>query len=249
MTETSNLIAGPRRLACLLLTAGTLLALFSLVSGPADAAQPNSVLNRIAAGTQQTLTSVPIPTSIAPALTNHPGDFGGSISHIYGAYTADGSPPVVVVDHTATLVVPGNDPSKAKPQLSFCDTYAGTGTPNGTGIDSSCASLPSGKSESVAPALVIPDWPTAGQQVYVWGHLPTKVQYVTYSFQKRDRVWATPINGTVVLSVRRPAAFDGSYAVWHSAPFPLLRAYDAKGHLVAEQYAPRIGGDRVPKVH
>jgi hypothetical protein len=83
----------------------------------------------------------------------------------------------------------------------------------------------------------------------VWGHLPAKVKYVTYSFKKRDRVWASPINGTVVLSVPRPAAFDGSYAVWHTAPFPLLRGYDINGHLLVEQYAPRIDGDRVPKVH
>jgi hypothetical protein len=249
MTETSNLIVGARRSPFLLFTTCTFLALVGLGSGSAYAAQPSSVLKQIVAGTQQTLTSVPIPANIAPALKNRPGDLGGSIAHIYGTFTANGGPPVVVSDHTTTLVVPGHDPSKARPQLSFCDTYAGTGTPNGTGIDSSCAPLPSGKSEAAAPALVIPDWPTAGQQVYVWGHLPAKVKYVTYSFQKRDRVWASPINGTVVLSVPRPAAFDGSYAVWHTAPFPLLRAYDVNGHLLAEQYAPRIGGDRVPKVH
>jgi hypothetical protein len=42
--------------------------------------------------------------------------------------------------------------------------------------------------------------------------------------------------------------FDGNYQQWSSAPFPLLRALNADGQVIAKTYAPRISGDNVPPV-
>jgi len=70
----------------------------------------------------------------------------------------------------------------------------------------------------------------------VWSHLPKTVQTVTYSYQGRDRTWVTPVEHTALVAVPRPPAFDGSYAQWHSAPFPLLQSYDAHHHLGRAQH-------------
>ena len=165
------------------------------------------------------------------------------------AFTVDGSPMVGTGDKSRTTVVPGQPLSTARTAYAACVFYAGTGLPNGTGIDSDCEPTSEASAATRSPVLLIPGWPTHGVDVYVWSHLPQAVQTVTYSYQGHDRTWVTPIDHTALVSVPRPPAFDGSYEQWHSAPFPLLQAYDAHHHLVAAHYAPRVGGDIVPKVH
>ena len=164
------------------------------------------------------------------------------------AFTVGDSPMVGTGDKSRSTVVPGQSLSTARTARAACVYYAGTGAENGTGIDSSCDPLSGGSAGTRSPVLLIPDWPEQGTDVYVWSHLPSSVRIVTYSYRGQDRTWVAPIDATAVLSVPRPPAFDGSYRQWHSAPFPLLRAYDAHHHLVVAQYAPRIGGDVVPRV-
>jgi len=164
------------------------------------------------------------------------------------AFTVGGSPMVGTGDKSTTTVIPGQPLSTARTTHSACVFYAGTGLLNGTGIDTVCDPLSGGSAETRSPVLLIPDWPTQGVDVYVWTHLPRSVHIVTYSYQGHDRTWVAPVDNTALVSVPRPPAFDGPYEQWHSAPFPLLQAFDAHRHLVTAHYAPRIGGDTVPKV-
>jgi hypothetical protein len=165
-----------------------------------------------------------------------------------GAFEIENSPPFVVADQSSPpLLKPGEPVSKAYRTLSSCVVYEGTGEPNGTGIDSSCNPLKKATQSNVA-IQIIPDWPSKGSQLYVWAHLPASVKVVTYSFEGKDRAWVVPTNGSAALLVPRPAAFDANYGVWNMAPFPVLKAFDAKGRLISTEDAPRIGGDRVPTV-
>jgi hypothetical protein len=166
-----------------------------------------------------------------------------------GAFEVDDSPPFVVADQSSPpLLKPGEPASKAYRTLSSCVVYEGTGERNGTGIDSSCNPMKRSTQSNVA-IQIIPDWPTKGFQLYVWAHLPARVQVVTYSYAGKDRAWVVPTKGSAALLVARPAAFDANYGVWNKAPFPVLRAFDSQGRLIATEDAPRIGGDRVPTVH
>lgn len=199
-----------------------------------------------AAGPEQAVVQIPVPPNFVRAMANQPATGAVLIPGSEFAYTVDGGSPIGIEEVSRSLVVPGHPLSSARTVLSIGVWYIGTGGMNGTGYDG--GDLPLGPTGSVAtPIDVIPDWPTTGVQVYAWVHLPPSVKYVTYSFQGGDRTWVSPIRGTALLSVPRPAAYDGDYATWHTAPFGLLRAYDASGHLVAQQYAPRIGGDSVPR--
>jgi hypothetical protein len=95
---------------------------------------------------------------------------------------------------------------------------------------------------------LVRDWPSPGKQLYAWSHLPIGTKVVTYSYRGKNRAWVVPIHDTAVFLVPRPAAFDGSYAVWHRAPFPVMKAFNAEGHLIAEENAPRVAQDNVPHV-
>jgi len=165
-----------------------------------------------------------------------------------GAYATDGSPTVVVADQSSTLVQPGQALSTAHKVFTSCVIYLGTGQ-NGTGIDSICVPIRLNDRSTSVALNVIAGWPAHGSQLYVWTHLPAAATVVSYAYKGRDRVWVMPVHGTALMLVPRPAAFDGDYAQWHTAPFPLMKVYNAKGHVIAQQYAPRIAGDSVPRAH
>jgi hypothetical protein len=229
----------------------------TLMTGCASSAnaQPKSHPTRHAArstkeelvGTEETMTSV-VPSPDMVRMMQTSTQSSKAIPGTTHVYSVEESPPVAVMATTAMLVTPGQPVSSARTSDSSCVSYQGTGLMNGTGWDSSCTPLSIRSIQSKSPALIIPDWPAKGNQVYAWTHLPSHVKYVTYSYKGMDRTWVEPVNGTALLSVPRPAAFDGDYAQWHSAPFGLLRAVAADGRLVEEQYAPRISGDDVPKI-
>ncbi len=208
-----------------------------------------SPLGQLLASQEQTVREI-VPSGDIARVMAMRDPIGGStpVPGSDHAFTVDGSPMVGIGDKSRTTVVPGQPLSTARTAYAACIFYAGTGLPNGTGIDSSCAPVSDGSARTGSPVLLIPGWPTPGVDVYVWSHLPQTVRTVTYSYQGHDRTWVNPVDHTALVSVPRPPAFDGSYEQWHSAPFPLLQAYDAHHHLVAAQYAPRVGGDTVPKV-
>ena len=207
-------------------------------------------LGHLLASQEQTVQEIVPSGDIARVMAMRDSILGSSpVPGSDHAFTVAGSPMVGAGDTSRTTVVPGQALSTARTVYSACVFYAGTGLPNGTGIDSDCEPVSDGSARTGSPVLLIPGWPTPGVDVYVWTHLPQTVQTVTYSYQGRDRTWVTPVDHTALVSVPRPPAFDGSYEQWHSAPFPLLQSYDAHHHLVAGQYAPRVGGDTVPKVH
>lgn len=207
-------------------------------------------LGQLLASNEQTVREIAPSGDIARVMAMRDSFTGSSpVPGSEHAFTVGGSPMVGTGDKSTTTVVPGRALSTARTAYAACVYYAGTGLANGTGTDSTCEPMSNGRARTRSPVLLIPDWPTRGVDVYVWTHLPHTVQTVTYSYRGHDRTWVTPVDHTALVSVPRPPAFDGTYAQWHSAPFPLLQAYDVHRHLVAAQYAPRIGGDTVPKVH
>jgi len=195
---------------------------------------------------------VPVaPPAFMAVFSPRPGSLQQSVvdEGAEGAFEIDNSPPFVISDQSSPpLLKPGQPESKGYKVLSSCVTYQGTGSPNGTGTDSACNPLKSATQTNV-PIEIIPDWPTKGSQIYVWSHLPASVKYVTYSYVGKDRVWVSPVKDAAAVLVPRPAVFDGNYGVWNKAPFPKLKAFTSRGHLVAVEDAPRIGGDKVPVIH
>jgi hypothetical protein len=204
-------------------------------------------LDLASAGSHQSVVQVVVPTDFSRAMNEQPGIGETPIPGTEFAFEVNGSPPIAVGEESASLVLPGRPVSSARTYRSFGVWYMGTGLMNGTGIDGQQLRIGS-SGTAASPVGIISDWPTKGEQLYAWARLPTRVKYVTYSYEKADRTWVFPVHGAALLLVPRPAAFDGDYATWHSAPFPLLTAYDAAGRIVEQQYAPRIGGDNVPKV-
>jgi hypothetical protein len=193
---------------------------------------------------------VPIPSFMTAFMSAGPEGFRSSLvdRSDEGAYAIGSSPVFVIGDQSSPkLLKPGQPESKAYRVLGSGLFYLGTGGDNGTGIEASNEPLKSAKSTDI-PINVVPDWPTKGFQLYVWAHLPTSVKIVTYSYSGTDFNWVTPVKHAAAVLVPRPAVFDGNYGVWNKAPFPEMKAYNARGKLVAAEDAPRIGGDRVPKV-
>jgi hypothetical protein len=212
--------------------------------------ESTSSLGHLPASQEQTVEEIAPSGDIARVMAMRDSILGSSpVPGSDHAFTVAGSPMIGTGDKSRTTVVPGQPLSTARTAYSACVFYAGTGLPNGTGIDSDCEPVSDGSARTGSPVLMIPGWPTPRVDVYVWSHLPQAVQTVTYSYQGHDRTWVTAVDHTALVSVPRPSAFDGSYEQWHSAPFPLLQSYDDHHHLVAAQYAPRVGGDIVPKVH
>jgi len=115
-----------------------------------------------------------------------------------------------------------------------CIFYAGTGLPNGTGIDSSARRCRMGV-QTGSPSADS-GWPLQGGCLRLvspaadrsTSRIPTRSR-PTWVIRSTTRHWCRA----------RPPAFDGSMNN-ALAPFPLLQAYDAHHHLVAAQYAPRV---------
>jgi hypothetical protein len=208
--------------------------------------QPKPAFDLASAGPEQVVTPTPLPQEWLAAMGNQPAIGSTVVPGTEFGFTVNGSPLIGFEENTRTLVTPGQPLSSARTQLYAQLNYIGTGGMNGTGFDGGSSLLGSPGSR-VSPIQVIPDWPTVGRQVLAWVHLPPTVTHVTYSLRGKDRTWVRPTQGTALLSVPRPAAYDGDYATWHTAPFALMQAFDIRGHLVAQQYAPRIAGDNVPK--
>jgi hypothetical protein len=95
-------------------------------------------------------------------------------------------------------------------------------------------------SDTGAPASVwrADDWPTPGQQVYAWPHLPSATAFVTYEFDGVRR-WQRPVWNTAAFVVPRPPRFVVPLTEDVSdAPPQVFRAYDARGELLAETTYP-----------
>jgi len=242
-------------------------SLFKRLVTPSKGTTPSSVVPATSGGTT---TSSLVPTTVTPTTQGLPQSvvgaeqslvamtvptwfgytsghkFNSSCSTVVGqplAFSVGDSPPFIVFHESMTARTPRCpvNPVVALPISPYLE-YEGNGGLAGTGYDTNSGSP--GTVEGTATSLfLVPDWPVAGQQVYVWADLPSDVRYVTYSFQGQDLAWVIPQSGIAAFLVPRPAAFDGSYAVWHTAPFPIVTAYNASGQQLAQEKAPRIGGD------
>lgn len=176
-----------------------------------------------------------------------PGQLGGEVEApgkvVAGTehgFTVDGTPTFVVAD-----VTPRSSPSgpPGATGLTSGSTLTAPLEGDSGGGTSFLGRSPKGVVLRGSPVQILADWPTPGKQLYVWTHLPKGTAFVTYSYKGATLAWQSPVSGTIALLVPRPAAFDGDYATWHSAPLPLLRAYDTAGHLVTKLDAPRIAND------
>jgi hypothetical protein len=205
---------------------------------PATVTTTSQGLPQSVVGTEQSLVSVAVPTWFAYTTPS-------PCSTVLGqpvAFNVGDSPPFIVFHESMSARTPRCpiNPVVPSPNFAWLE-YVGNGLA-GTGYDGSAGSP--GTVEGTATSLFIIDpWPVAGQQVYVWADLPSDVRYVTYSFQGQDLAWVRPQSGVAAFLVPRPAAFDGSYAVWHTAPFPIVTAYNASGQQLAQEKAPRVDGD------
>lgn len=209
--------------------------------------RPSPTLDLANVGPEQVVVQVPLPPNFIRAMGDEPAMGTTVVPGTEFGYTVNGSSLIGVEEYSASLVLAGHPLSSARTYLSANVEYIGTGAMNGTGYDGGSSRIGS-TGPAASPIQVIADWPKVGNQVFAWLHLPPSVKYVTYSYQGGDRTWVRPTQGTALLAVPRPAAYDGDYATWHTAPFALLQAFDANGHLIEQQYAPRISGDDVPKV-
>jgi hypothetical protein len=168
------------------------------------------------------------------------------------SFTVDGSPTFEVAD-----VTPGSRSPLTASASTTTGTgewteeaalfYVGVGGTSGTGGDATLTPLAPPSAVTGSPVQVLPNWPVPDKQLYVWTHLPTGTTYVTYTYQGDTLAWQGPVSGTIALLVPRPATFDGNYATWHSAPLPVITAYNTNGQVITQVKAPRIGGDD-PKV-
>lgn len=199
----------------------------------ARSAPPPSTVPAGIAGTEEVLEPA-VPPSGWVAVGTGPMDCRFGVPE---AYTVSGSPTFVVADWG-----PSSGGFGCGQQDRVDVTYAGNGLGNGTGIDSEPGAAVNlgGTTTSIG---VIPDWPVQGQQIYVWGDLPASVAYVTYAYQSGDLTWERPVDGTAAVLVPRPTAYDGDYATWHTAPFPVFTAYTADGTEIGTIEGPRIAGD------
>ena len=211
---------------------------------PATVTPTSEGLPQDVTGVEQSLLAVSVPTWFVKEYETATAQQRLSTSACFTmvgqplAFSVGDSPSFIVWNGSLTPlkpVCPSNPPIAA-----YLD-YVGNGLA-GTGYDGGSGS-PGTVEGTATSLLLIENWPVAGQQVYVWADLPSDVSYVTYSFQGQDLAWVRPQSGVAAFLVPRPAAFDGSYAVWHTAPFPIVTAYNASGQQLAQEKAPRGAGD------
>ena len=211
---------------------------------PATVTPTSQGLPRDVTGVEQSFRAVPVPswfvnTEEKAAIQRQPGQMG--------CLTMVGQPLAFSVGNSPTFIVWNGSLTAFKPvcpshpHIATYLEYEGNGLA-GTGYDGVSGS-PGTVEGTATTLLLIPDWPAAGRQVYVWADLPSDVAYVTYSYEGRDLTWVRPQRGVAAFLVPRPAVFDGSYAVWYTAPFPLVTAYNADGVQLAREKAPRVDGD------
>lgn len=186
-------------------------------------------------GSEQSLDAVAVPTWFR---------YTSRCSTVVGqplAFSVGDSSPIVVWHGSMSARKPMCPTIPVSAPVSANVEYEGNGLA-GTGYDGVAGS--SGTVAGTATSLfLIAPWPVAGQQVYVWAYLPSDIAYVTYSFEGKDLAWVKPQSGVAAFLVPRPAAFDGPYAVWHTAPFPIVTAYNTSGQQLAQERAPRVDGD------
>jgi hypothetical protein len=96
---------------------------------------------------------------------------------------------------------------------------------------------------SFKSVFMLANQPAVGEQTYWLPHLPSNAAVVSYQYPGAVRYWERVVDGTVAFVVPRPAAYDGDFATWHTAPLAAITAYDASGQVIAQTTAPRIGGD------
>jgi hypothetical protein len=211
---------------------------------PATVTPTSEGLPQDVTGVEQSLLAVPVPSWFANRYETAAAQRWWSS---FGCFTMVGQPLAFSVGDSPSFIVwngsitPLKPVCPSNPPIAAYLEYVGNGLA-GTGYDGTAGS-PGTVEGTATSLLLIENWPVAGQQVYVWADLPSDVSYVTYSFQGQDLAWVRPQSGVAAFLVPRPAAFDGSYAVWHTAPFPIVTAYNASGQQLAQEKAPRIGGD------
>lgn len=192
----------------------------------------------VVTGVEQVMTPARIPSFFPPA--GKVGPWTAMPGRLH-SFTVAGSPPFVVFDGTANPA--GVAPSRPAPVSSVVSYDMTIHTSGGFGVQAEGIPLEASARSARPTVFVIPDWPANGLQGYVWSHLPAGTAYVTYSWQA-VRYWERPVDGVAGFFMARPAVFDGpTYADWHSAPIPVLRAYDQAGVEVGRVFAPRLAGD------
>jgi hypothetical protein len=189
------------------------------------------------AGDEQSLSASPPPFDI----DNHLARISGQtvIAGTSHSFTVAGSPAF----ETALVITQqrGVSGRPAGPRVEAYGLYwIGVGGLSGTGGDGGFLPV---NATTESPVEIIAGWPQSDQQLYVWPSIPAGTAYVTYTYQNRTLFWERPSAGIVALLVPRPTAFNGNYSTWHTAPLPVLSAFDKQGRLLQQVEAPRIGGD------
>lgn len=194
-------------------------------------------------GDEQHITEVQIPAFATDTLRMPHGQWE-VVDGTMHAFSVDGSPPAVIFDATrnpnsALPVAPGVSVVGMYEQMDAAALAAG----GGYGVLSGSVPLADIESGARDPVFLAPQWPQVHQQAYAWPHLPAGTAIVTYVWQG-TQLWQRPLDGVAGFVMARPAQFDGPlYSDWHTAPIPVMTAYDASGHVLAQVKAPRMNGD------
>jgi hypothetical protein len=154
------------------------------------------------------------------------------------AFSVDGSEGFVTMDGRSSGAITGS------PSMEFAvGVYEADGA-GGFGLGIQSIPIPLTEVQAGRPAVFLLGLGAdQGNQGYAWSHLPADAEFVTYTWESVHR-WVRPIDGVAAFMMRRPAQFNGpTYADWHTAAVPILRAFDADGNQIAEAKAPRVIGD------
>lgn len=229
----------------LALTRGAGTARVRTTSGDEHATQP-SLDPRPAwvTGQEQHIVATPIPAWATGVLDPRRTQWT-PVNGTLHAFSVDGSPPAVIFDATpsSSSPLPAGNKDVSVVGMYDQDNPAAESAGGGFGILSGSNPLADIESGTRNPVFLAPHWPQVGLQAYAWPHLPTGTAIVTYSWQTMQ-LWERPLDNLAGFVMPRPAQFDGPmYSDWHSAPLPVLRAYDANGKLLAQVNAPRMNGD------
>lgn len=195
-------------------------------------------------GTEQTLETTAMPSFVSAPTAGRCSDWV-PVQGTLHAFTVAGSPTFAVLDATGSTMASSCSPvpPPTSPLSSLVIYQLTVPTSGGFGIEGSPIPLEPSAPGYRPPVHLLASWPADHLQGYVWSHLPNGTAYVTYNWPG-VQYWERPASGVAAFFMARPAVFDGpTYADWHTAPIPVMRAFDAQGVELGSVFAPRISGD------
>lgn len=192
-------------------------------------------------GAEQTISRALVPADIPIFFSAGVAKWQTSTGRPPAAYQVGTGTSFVISDTfitaDATPTNASHDPSGDQGSCSFYDGTLPIGG-QGYGIEVACVPLADIEAGTKHAVFLFPDFPKPAQDTTVWTHFPAATAFVNFSGAGITPLWERPVGGVAAFTVGVSTNYTGDN--FQSAPHPLLRAYDAAGHLLAALTSPYL---------